>query len=160
MGESRMTKLYLAYGSNLNQEQMARRCPTAKVVGVTILPNYRLAFCGRHSNAVATILPQKGGQVPVLIWEITDADEASLDLYEGFPFFYGKKNLRVTLNDKLVKAMIYIMNDTQIHGTPTRSYYSTILVGYRAAGFDVEILRAAVNESPSAMLSDEAKWPE
>lgn len=25
-------KYYIAYGSNLNLEQMARRCPTAKVV--------------------------------------------------------------------------------------------------------------------------------
>ena len=26
-------KKYIAYGSNLNLEQMARRCPTAKVIG-------------------------------------------------------------------------------------------------------------------------------
>ena len=27
------SKLYIAYGSNLNLEQMKRRCPTAEVVG-------------------------------------------------------------------------------------------------------------------------------
>ena len=39
-------KYYIAYGSNLNLEQMARRCPTAKVVGSTTLKNYRLMFRG------------------------------------------------------------------------------------------------------------------
>ena len=39
-----MNKYYLAYGSNLNLEQMSRRCPTARVVGKAQLENYRLAF--------------------------------------------------------------------------------------------------------------------
>jgi gamma-glutamylcyclotransferase (GGCT)/AIG2-like uncharacterized protein YtfP len=153
-----VTKLYLAYGSNLNQEQMARRCPTAKVVGAAILSNYRLAFCGRYSNAVATILPKKGGHVPVLIWEITQEDEDSLDRYEGFPYLYRKENLKVKLSGKPVKAMVYIMNDTEIHGSPSRSYYGTILAGYKAAGFDVEILREAANTSSGILPADEVKW--
>ena len=37
-------KLYVAYGSNLNLEQMARRCPTAKVVGIGVLKDYQLTF--------------------------------------------------------------------------------------------------------------------
>jgi len=28
-------KLYIAYGSNLNLTQMAKRCPTAKVLGAS-----------------------------------------------------------------------------------------------------------------------------
>ena len=46
-------KYYIAYGSNLNLEQMARRCPTAKVVGSTTLKNYRLMFRGGSHTAVA-----------------------------------------------------------------------------------------------------------
>lgn len=34
-----LKKYYLAYGSNLNLEHMAHRCPNAKVVGTTILEN-------------------------------------------------------------------------------------------------------------------------
>ncbi len=37
-------RLYVAYGSNLNLEQMAIRCPTAKVEGAIMLRNWRLAF--------------------------------------------------------------------------------------------------------------------
>ena len=36
--------LYFAYGSNIDLEQMARRCPAAQVVGPGILENYELAF--------------------------------------------------------------------------------------------------------------------
>ena len=36
--------LYFAYGSNIDLEKMARRCPAAQVVGPGIPENYELAF--------------------------------------------------------------------------------------------------------------------
>ena len=140
-------KLYLAYGSNLNLEQMANRCPTAKVVGNSKINGYRLLFRGAHAGAVATIEPFKGESVPVLAWEITPADEAALDRYEGGPFLYRKETIKVRLNGKTVQAMVYIMNEGRPLGQPSCYYYSTILDGYKSAGFDVEILRKAVADS-------------
>lgn len=140
-------KLYLAYGSNLNLEQMANRCPTAKVVGNSKINGYRLLFRGAHAGAVATIEPFKGESVPVLAWEITPADEAALDRYEVWPFLYRKETIKVRLNGKTVQAMVYIMNEGRPLGQPSCYYYSTILDGYKSAGFDVEILRKAVADS-------------
>ena len=140
-------KLYLAYGSNLNLEQMANRCPTAKVVGNSKINGYRLLFRGAHAGAVATIEPFTGESVPVLAWEITPADEAALDRYEGWPFLYRKETIKVRLNGKTVQAMVYIMNEGRPLGQPSCYYYSTILDGYKSAGFDVEILRKAVADS-------------
>ena len=37
---------YIAYGSNLNREQMAKRCPDAKVIGSGMLKDYELLFRG------------------------------------------------------------------------------------------------------------------
>ncbi len=37
-------KKYIAYGSNLNLEQMARRCPTAKVIGAGEIRDHELLF--------------------------------------------------------------------------------------------------------------------
>jgi len=48
-------RLYIAYGSNLNLEQMKRRCPTAEVVGAVELKNWRLWFRRGNHGAVATI---------------------------------------------------------------------------------------------------------
>ena len=39
-------KLYFAYGSNINLDQMAQRCPDAQVVGPVTLENYELLFRG------------------------------------------------------------------------------------------------------------------
>ncbi len=139
--------LYLAYGSNLNLEQMANRCPTARVAGTTTLKNYQLLFRGGHANAVATIEPQKGGSVPVMLWNITPADEAALDRYEGWPFLYRKEKVRVTLNGKQVTAMVYIMNEGRPLGTPSCYYYKVILQGYHSAWFDVNVLKQAVDDS-------------
>ena len=140
-------KLYIAYGSNLNLAQMAVRCPTARVLGASWMEGWRLLFRGAREGAVATVEPFNGGSVPVLVWEITPADEAALDRYEGWPFLYRKETVKVKLEGKNVKGMVYIMNDGRPLGQPNCYYYSTILEGYKDAGFDVSILRKATTDS-------------
>lgn len=140
-------KLYIAYGSNLNLAQMADRCPTARVIGSSEMKGWRLLFRGSRAGAVATVEPEKGSSVPVLVWEITSADEAALDRYEGWPFLYRKKIVRVKVNGTTVKAMVYIMNEGRTLGHPSCYYYSVILEGYQEAGFDADILRRAATES-------------
>ncbi len=148
-------RLYIAYGSNLNIEQMANRCPTAKVVGASAMKDWRLLFRGAHAGAVATVEPFEGGSVPVLVWELTPADEAALDRYEGFPFLYRKEIVRIRLDGKTVKAMVYVMNEGKPLGQPSCYYYSTILDGYRDAGFDLDILRRATTDSVETEETDD-----
>jgi len=137
-------RLYIAYGSNMNLEQMARRCPTAKVVGATVLRNWRLVFF-----SVATIEPYKGGEVPVVVWELQPKDEEALDIYEGYPRMYRKETVRVTLNGKQIRVMVYVMNNGHRY-PPNPGYYNTILEGYKSAGLDEKILRKAAKESITA----------
>lgn len=140
-------RFYIAYGSNLNLEQMARRCPTARVVKASFLHNYRLMFRGK-STAAATVEKHRGNKVPVLIWQLQPGDECSLDVYEGYPHLYRKETLRVTVNGKRVQAMVYIMNESlHPYGTPSTSYFETIRQGYEDSGFDTSILRHAVLDS-------------
>ena len=144
-------RLYIAYGSNLNLEQMKRRCPTAEVIGAAELQNWRLWFRGDRHSAVATIERGKGFQVPVLIWRIRPRDELALDRYEGFPFLYRKETLRLLMRGKRVPAMVYIMNEAgNSYGAPSMGYLSTIHEGYESAGFDTGILYDAVNRSKEA----------
>ena len=79
--------LYFAYGSNLNLDQMARRCPDAEPVGRVRLDGYRLAF-RRTGGGYLTILPDKGNHVDGLLWKVSAQDEQALNHYEGFPHFY------------------------------------------------------------------------
>lgn len=68
-------KKYIAYGSNMNLEQMEQRCPGARVTGKGWLRDHRLFFAGRPDAAVASIEPAPGHAVPVVLWEITPKDE-------------------------------------------------------------------------------------
>ena len=135
-------RLYIAYGSNMNLEQMARRCPTAVVVGHAMLENWKLVF-----NGVASVERSKGDRVPVVVWDIKPDDEAALDLYEGWPRLYRKETRRIRLNGKLANAMIYIMNNVKGYLPPNTGYYNVILEGYKSAGFDTEILREAASRT-------------
>lgn len=140
-------KLYLTYGSNLNLEQMAHRCPNAKVVGSTDVLGHRLVFRGAREGAVATIEPRKGESVQALVWEITQSDEKALDRYEGWPHLYRKETIKVKLDGKTIQTMVYIMNEGRPLNQPSGYYYSVILDGYKSAGFDIEKLKNAVAKS-------------
>ncbi len=140
-----MKKLYMAYGSNLNLGQMARRCPTARVVGTAMLEGYQLLF-----NGVATIVPREGAVVPVGIWEIDKRCEEALDRYEGYPSLYRKETLTVELKGEQVDAMVYIMNRDR-PALPAYSYYETIEDGYNDVGLDTAHLRKAIEETLALM---------
>lgn len=144
-------RLFAAYGVGINRAEMAMRCPTAKLLGASTLRNHRLTFRGAHAAAVANIEPAKGHSVPMLVWDITSTDEAALDLYEGFPHLYEKQQVKIRLDGMLVSCMAYVMRGDRPLGKPSAFYYSTLLEGYREAGFDPNILKAAVqNEDPNA----------
>lgn len=93
-------KLYFAYGSNMNTNQMAFRCPEAQVIDTVRLENYRLVFRSNGGGkGVATILPEQGSFVDGVLWRISPKDEQSLDRYEGFPVLYGKETVSVRTSD-------------------------------------------------------------
>ena len=137
-------KLYLAYGFFVNPKQMADKCPTAAPLGISELKGYRLLFKGAHAEAVATVEPNKDETVPVLVWEITPADEAALDRCENFPTRCRKETIKVKLEGKSVSALIYIMNEEISPGRPGAYHYNALLAGYETAGIDVDILRKAL----------------
>ena len=55
-----------------------------------------------------------------------------------------KRYVKVRRDGKQVEALIYILIAGKPQNKPSAFYYSTLLEGYRAAGFDTEILKAAV----------------
>lgn len=144
-----MKKYYLAYGSNLNREQMGYRCPDARPVGTAQLEGWRLLFRGSGSGNYLTIEPAPGYSVPVAVWAVTRADEEALDRYEGFPVFYRKETLAITYTGletaqkRQVEAFVYLMNDGHPAGLPTTRYMDTCEAGYRDFGFDAGTLLEA-----------------
>lgn len=137
-------RLYIAYGSNLNKEQMQHRCPTANPIAVATLKDHQLVFQGRPYGAHANVIPAKGQEVPVAIWEITARDEANLDVYEGVRGgYYTKETMEIEVNGEQKEALIYIMTPNP-YGTPSDSYLQTIADGYADFNLPVQILNQAV----------------
>lgn len=148
-----MTKLYLAYGSNLNVRQMRYRCPGAKPVGTTAIPDYRLLFKGSKTGSYLTIEPKKGSSVPVAVWAVDEDNELRLDRYEGCPSFYYKKELDVVIStgtkakQSKARAFVYIMHEDHCLGVPSIGYFQTCLEGYGSFGFDPAHLMQAYLDS-------------
>ena len=132
---------YIAYGSNLNLKQMARRCPTAKVVGTAMLKDYQLTFRG-----VATIVPKAGAITPVAVWDIDEMSERALDRYEGYPHLYRKEYLEIECNGNLMKVLVYVMNSCH-PSLPSMGYYEAIREGYMDTGLDESFLIGALEDT-------------
>ena len=81
-------RYYIAYGSNLNVRQMRMRCPTARIIGTSVLKDYELLFKGSKTGSYLTVEKKPGSTVPVAVWAVAENDEKALDRYEGFPNFY------------------------------------------------------------------------
>ena len=147
-------RLYVAYGRNLNILQMKQRCPTAKLCGTGTVENYQLQFKGRPQSAFATISPKEGSSVPVAVWELQPRDERALDLYEGYPSHYFKRDIPVQLDGKEVVGMAYIMDLKMDHGLPSLAYYQTVQEGYEDCGLDVSVLERAVLDSAKPYFAE------
>ena len=129
---------YIAYGSNMVAEQMAHRCPSAKLIGTGYLPNHRLEF---YLHATVERTHVYDAKVPVAVWEISEEDERSLDRYEGFPTYYTKHRRRVVMDDGTeLWGMVYIMNMIRPQ-PPTPTYYNGIHNAYVKLGLHSEIER-------------------
>ena len=140
-------RYYVAYGSNLNMVQMKRRCPTATVVGVTVLNDYQLLFKVSKSGAYLTVEKCIGKKVPVVIWRVSHEDELMLDWYEGCPKYYYKTTKKFNLKGKTIKAFVYIMHEERELGVPSDYYVETCAEGYNSFGFDIKFLLNALNKS-------------
>jgi len=148
-------KHYLAYGSNLNLEQMAFRCPDALPVGSAEIQGWQLAF----RRGYLTIEPAEGSAVPVGIWLISEQDEKSLDRYEGFPRFYRKEYIETEIPyyDEARPCLVYIMNDGYPVQKPSPEYLLTVAKGYSDFGMGMLPLVEAYDRSTTVSTTNNAR---
>jgi len=150
--EGTRVTLYFAFGSNLDLDQMADRCPGYLVVGYAILRDHRLIFRGpssRRKAGVASVDPVLGSHVPGILFEIDDAGLAVLDRLEGHPHWYRRAYVPVVGADgDLNEALIYrLPGDVEVMA-PTDDYLNQIRGAYAhhglPRGFDPGILEAGL----------------
>ena len=139
-----MMKIYAAYGSNMNEEQMKKRCPQSELMGIGWLKDYKLMF-KTHAN----VTPSNGDKVPVMLWKISEKDEKSLDSWEGvYSGSYVKRELEVEYEGEKIKALFYIMNEeNKPNLLPTADYFNLIYSGYKKFNLSCEPLFKALFEA-------------
>ena len=117
---------YIAYGSNMVEEQMAVRCPDARLIGTGYISGARLEF---YLHATVEETGDQRNRVPVAVWEINKQDEQMLDRYEGY----------VHMNDgSVIEGMIYLMKLIR-KSPPHTQYYDGIANAYRRLGLGSQI---------------------
>ena len=124
--------LYFAFGSNLYQKQMKKRCKDSKYIGCHKLKGYKLVF--RHlyyGGGVADVEKKKNSTVLGAIYKITKTDEKKLDVYEDFPKVYIKKYFKLYGR----KVMFYYMPKKTKTIPPSKRYLNLIIQGYKDCGY-------------------------
>ena len=124
--------LYFAFGSNLNQKQMKRRCKDSKYIGCYSLKNYKLVFRNYFlGGGVADIQKDKNSTVLGAIYKISKKDEKELYVYEDYPKTYIKKYFKILGK----KVMFYYMPKKTMHVPPSKRYLNLIIQGYKDCGY-------------------------
>ena len=119
-------KLYFAYGSNMCDKQMKKRCPDSKKIGLAILPHHRWIISTR---GYANVVKAQDSEVEGVLWEISLSDEKSLDISEGvIKGSYERVEIAVNHDREEKSALIYI--DPIIkEGKPEDEYIERINCG-------------------------------
>lgn len=140
------TNLYVAYGSNMNLNQMKYRCPKSKPIGKAYLHGYELVF-NYHADVIPTGNPND--VVPVALWEIDPTEWKRLDMYEGYPRYYIRETVTVKTEDgKEVEAIVYVMaKDRKGRYAPSADYFYGIVEGCKDFGIPTDHLRDALKKS-------------
>ncbi|MEX5719526.1 gamma-glutamylcyclotransferase family protein [Geodermatophilus maliterrae] len=137
--------LYAAYGSNMDPDQMLRRCPSSPHVGTGWVRGWRLTFGAEEygwEGALATLVPAEDDSpgVFVALYDLTPADEVALDAWEGADSgLYRKLNLGVHTLGGDVVAYVYAL-DAFEGGLPSARYLGALADAAEAAGAPADYL--------------------
>ncbi len=125
---------YFAYGSNMNWEQMQRRCPSTRFVCVASLKDYRFAIA-RHSRlrncGTANIFVDSGSEVWGIVYDVSEADLIILDSFEDG---YRREKLFVCASgnsENPLEVLVYIAEKEDTVPLPNPEYKRLIVHGAR-----------------------------
>ena len=138
--------LYAAYGSNLDSAQMAERCPHSPLRWTGWIPGWRLTFGGDgFDGALPTVVEAPGDErseqhVYVAVYDVTDADETTLDTWESADSgLYSKVRVRVETLDGIKAAWVYVLDDFE-GGLPSARTLGILADAAETAGAPADYL--------------------
>lgn len=137
--------IYAAYGSNMHPEQMQQRCPHSPMAGTGWLEGWRLTFSGADigwEGALATVVEDPQSRVFVVLYDVPEEDEKSLDRWEGSELgIHRKIRVRIdTTGGGSVLAWLYVL-DAYEGGLPSARYLGVMADAAEIAGAPSDYVR-------------------
>ena len=133
---------YFAYGMLCDPDIMQ----SAELIGMATLPNFQYELL-----QFANVVPTAGAKVYGTLWNVSRKFLSELDMVEGYPKFYDRKTVPVTVNGQRYEAALYTMTpesrDTLEGSRPSQRYINKIVRGYKHAGVPLDQLRNALKDS-------------
>ncbi|MAQ77504.1 hypothetical protein CL684_03185 [Candidatus Campbellbacteria bacterium] len=121
--------LYFAYGSNIDQQRMKKRCSTAEFLSKGFISNYNICFNRKGTyieGGVASIESNKGRNVYGIVYKISKEDLDTLDYIED-PSAYIRKSIKVQIpNNKFLNCYLYV-SIPEIEISPNQEYLENII---------------------------------
>jgi hypothetical protein len=130
---------YFAYGANMDEAAMARRCPGARLVGPAELARHRFAIVrGGHG----TVRRSARASVHGVLWRLGGKAEAALDRYEEVARgLYRRERRLVLCRGRRIRALVYIASSAA-SGAPRPAYVGAIEAAARRWGFPADYVAA------------------
>lgn len=151
-----MTRLYLAYGSNLHPVRLLERVPSARVVGTTRLDRYQVVFMkrSRDGSSKASLLytDEAHHTAYACVYELASREKPVLDAIEGVGAGYDTRELQVPVNGEVLDVFTYVAAAT--HASPGLApydwYHTLVTAGALHHGFPADYVAAlkAVTTQP------------
>lgn len=128
----------------MHPEQMLQRCPHSPLSGTGWLHGWRLTFGGGDigwEGALATIVEDPDSEVFVVLYDVSEEDEESLDRWEGSELgIHRKIRLRIETGGEPVLAWLYVL-DAYEGGLPSARYLGVMAEAAEIAGAPAEYVR-------------------
>ena len=138
---------YFAFGSNMDVEQMAIRCPGAMVEGPAYLEDHELVFRGpskKRGGGVLSVDSQPGVVVEGILYRVDPHHLQALDRFEGAPEWYVRQRVEVRLRDGTRRpATLYRLPVEVQRMKPTEAYLAQVLRACHHQGFETARVEAA-----------------
>ncbi len=143
-----MTRLYLAYGSNLHPVRLIERVPSARLVGTTRLDGHRVVFIKRSrdgsSKANLLFTDEAHHAAYAAVYEMAVKEKSALDAIEGLGGGYDERELRVSVNGDVLDVFTYVAAAT--HTAPGLApydwYHTLVTAGANHHGFPAHYVEA------------------
>ena len=122
---------------------MVKRCPHSPQAGTGWLEGWRLTFGGEDigwEGALATVVEEADQRVFVVLYEVPENDEQSLDRWDGATLgYYSKLKVRVATLEGDAVAWLYVLNDYE-GGLPSARYLGIVADAAESAGAPADYL--------------------